>query len=116
MYFYTGENISQIFGGRSLDAKHDGSMDTSKEIRKKIYMKDLEPILNVLCNYKAGYVLGEDELLLLREWLAESVTHEDLFNSLNTRNGMQFIMGSIEGNIREKIQMKLIEIEEGINK
>jgi hypothetical protein len=34
-------------------------------------MKDLEPILNVLCNYKAGYVLSEDELWLLRSWLEE---------------------------------------------
>jgi hypothetical protein len=80
---------------------------------KKTFMKDLEPILNVLCNYHAGYVLSEDELLLLREWLQESHKHEDLFKNLNTRNGMQFIMGSTEGNIREKIQMKLIEMEEG---
>jgi hypothetical protein len=76
-------------------------------------MKDLEPILNVLCNYYAAYVLSEDEILLLREWLEESAEHEDLFKSLNTHNGMQFIMGSTEGNIREKIQMKLIEMEEG---
>jgi hypothetical protein len=76
-------------------------------------MKDLEPILNVLCNYYAGYVLSEDEILLLREWLEESAEHEDLFKNLNTHNGMQFIMGSTEGNIREKIQMRLIEMEEG---
>ena len=76
-------------------------------------MKDLEPILNVLCNYNAGYVLSEDELLLLRQWMEESAEHEDLFKTLNTRNGMQFIMGSTEGNVREKIQTKLIEVEEG---
>ena len=75
-------------------------------------MKDLEPILNVLCNYKAGFVLGEDELRLLRDWLAESADHERLFEELNNRNGMQFILGSTEGNVREKIQMRLIEMEE----
>ncbi len=75
-------------------------------------MKDLEPILDVLCNYKAGYVLSEDELRLLRSWLEESAAHEKLFDELNNKDGMQFIMGPIEGNIREKIQMRLIEIEE----
>ncbi len=76
-------------------------------------MKDLEPILNVLCNYYAGFVLSEDELRLLREWLEESPAHETLFDSLKNQNGMQFIMGSTDGNIREKIQMKLIAMEEG---
>jgi hypothetical protein len=76
-------------------------------------MKDLEPILNVLCNYYAGFVLSEDELRLLRDWLEESVAHETLFDNLKNQNGMQFIMGSIDRNIREKIQMKLIAMEEG---
>jgi hypothetical protein len=76
-------------------------------------MKDLEPILNVLCNYHAGYVLSEDELMTLREWVEASPVHEDLFNSLKMRNGMQFIIGSTEANVREEIQRKLIEIEEG---
>ena len=75
-------------------------------------MKDLEPILNVLCNYKAGYVLCEDELRLLRNWLEESAAHEKLFDELNNKDGMQFIMGSVERNIRDKIQMRLIELEE----
>lgn len=75
-------------------------------------MKDLEPILNVLCNYQAGFVLGEDEVRLLRDWLAESADHERMFEQLNNKNGMQFIMGSTERNIREKIQMLLIEMEE----
>jgi hypothetical protein len=75
-------------------------------------MKDLEPILDVLCNYKAGYVLSEDELRLLRSWLEESEAHEKLFDELNNKDGMQFIMGSIERNIRDKIQMRLIEMEE----
>ncbi len=74
-------------------------------------MKDLEPILNVLCNYKAGYVLSEDELLLLGDWLAESKEHEVLFDQLNNKDGMQFIMGAMEGNIREKILGRLIEME-----
>jgi hypothetical protein len=75
-------------------------------------MKDLEPILNVLCNYHAGFVLSEDELRLLRDWLAESADHETLFEKLNNKNGMQFILGSTERNIREKIQSQLIEMEE----
>lgn len=75
-------------------------------------MKDLEPILNVLCNYHAGFVLSEDEVRLLRDWLEESTDHESLFEQLNNKNGMQFILGSTEGNIREKIQMRLIELEE----
>jgi len=75
-------------------------------------MKDLEPILDVLCNYHAGFVLSDDELRLLHDWLAESTDHEKFFEQLNNKNGMQFIMGSTEGNIREKIQMRLIEMEE----
>ncbi|HXB28512.1 MAG TPA: hypothetical protein VNW49_01775 [Puia sp.] len=75
-------------------------------------MKDLEPILNVLYNYKAGYVLSEDELRLLRSWLEESAAHEKLFDELNNKDGMQFIMGSIERNIRDKILTRLIEMEE----
>ena len=50
-------------------------------------MKDLEPILNVLCNYHAGFVLSDDELRLLRGWLAESPDHERLFDELNNKNG-----------------------------
>jgi hypothetical protein len=75
-------------------------------------MKDLEPILNVLYSYKAGFVLSEEELRLLRDWLAESSDHETLFEQLNNKNGMQFIMGSTERNLREKIQRLLIEMEE----
>ena len=75
-------------------------------------MKDLEPILNVLCNYHAGFVLSEDETRLLRDWLAESTDHTILFDELNNKNGMQFILGSIERNTREKIQARLIEMEE----
>jgi hypothetical protein len=75
-------------------------------------MKDLEPILNVLCNYQAGFVLNHDEVRLLSDWLAESADHERLFEKLNNKNGMQFILGFTEGNMREKIQSQLIEMEE----
>jgi hypothetical protein len=73
-------------------------------------MKDLEPILNVLCNYYAGYVLSDDELATLGEWLNESPVHERLFDDL--RNNMKWIMGDIEGNVRERIQTRLIQMEE----
>jgi cell fate (sporulation/competence/biofilm development) regulator YlbF (YheA/YmcA/DUF963 family) len=75
-------------------------------------MKDLEPILDVLCNYQAGFVLSEDEVRILRDWLAEATDHEKMFDLLNNKNDMQFIMGSTERNIREKIQTMLIEMEE----
>lgn len=75
-------------------------------------MKDLEPILNLLCNYSAGLVLSEEELRLLGDWISESAAHEKLFDQLNHKNGMQFIMGSTDGNLREKIQLQLIEMEE----
>jgi len=42
-------------------------------------MKDLEPILDVLCNYHAGFVLSEAEITVLCDWLAESPDHERLF-------------------------------------
>lgn len=73
-------------------------------------MKDLEPILNVLCNYQAGFVLGSDELGILSEWLRESKKHEQLFGALN--NNMKWVMGEYEGNTRERIQRRLIEMEE----
>jgi hypothetical protein len=73
-------------------------------------MKDLELILNVLCNYQARYILSADELAILSEWLKESKAHEQLFEDLN--NNMKWIMGDIEVNARERIQMRLIEMEE----
>jgi len=75
-------------------------------------MINLEPILNVLCNYKAGFVLDAEELLLLRNWLAESPVHEKLFTNLSNRTGMTWVMGEIEGNARERILGLLIEMEE----
>ncbi len=73
-------------------------------------MKDLEPILDVLCNYHAGYPLNEEEVGTLSEWMKESPEHEKLFRDLS--KGLQWVMGSYEGNIREKIQLRLIEMEE----
>jgi len=75
-------------------------------------MKDLEPILDVLCNYHAGFVLSEAEIKVLCDWLAESPDHERLFDQLRSNNGMQFILGLTERNIREKIQSSLIEMDE----
>ena len=75
-------------------------------------MKDLEPILNVLYNYQTGFVLSEDEAGLLRNWMAESPDHEKLFDELNNKNGMQFILGSTDNNLREKIQSRLIALAE----
>jgi hypothetical protein len=77
-------------------------------------MKDLEPILNILCNYHTGLVLSDDEIADLRGWLAESGAHEDLFDELGKRNGMQLIMGSIDTDFRERIRARLIEMEEEV--
>jgi hypothetical protein len=73
-------------------------------------MKDLEPILNVLCNYQAGYVLSIDEVAILSEWLNESEKHKELFEDLG--NWTRLYMGNIEGNPRERIQKRLIEEED----
>jgi len=45
-------------------------------------MKDIEPILQILWRYQQRLVLSEDEVLVLREWLRESKSHEDLFDDL----------------------------------
>jgi hypothetical protein len=73
-------------------------------------MKDLEPILSVLCNYQAGFVLSSDEVAVLSEWLKESKQHQKLFKDLG--NWMKLYMGNINGNPRENIQNRLIEMEE----
>jgi hypothetical protein len=73
-------------------------------------MKDLEPILNVLCNYQAGLVLGTDEVAILSAWLKESEQHQELFKDLG--NWTRLFMGDIQGNPRERIQKRLIEMEE----
>ena len=94
------------------EGERAGEFDGGGENKSLVFMKDLEPILNVLCNYYSGLALSSDELTLLREWLEESTAHEHLFDELRINNGMQFILGSTERNIREKIQMRLIEMEE----
>lgn len=73
-------------------------------------MKDLEPILNVLCNYQAGIVLSTDEIAILSEWLKESEKNRKLFKDLG--NWTKLFLGNIEGNPRESIQKRLIEMEE----
>ncbi len=73
-------------------------------------MKDLEPILNVLCNFQAGFVLSPNELGILSGWLKESAEHEKLFKDLG--NNFKWVMGDIDRNRREKIQNRLIEMEE----
>jgi hypothetical protein len=73
-------------------------------------MKDLEPILNVLCNYQAGLVLDTQEVAVLSDWLKESKRHEKLFKDLG--NWTRIYLGNIEGNPRESIQRRLIEMEE----
>jgi hypothetical protein len=73
-------------------------------------MKDLEPILNVLCNYKVGFVLSSDEIAILSQWLKESEKNKELFEDLS--DWTRIYMGNIDGNPRETIQKRLIELEE----
>jgi hypothetical protein len=72
-----------------------------------IRMKDLEPILNVLCNYQAGFVLSNDDVAILSIWLNESKKNKELFEDLG--NWTRIYMGNIDGNPRERIQERLIE-------
>ena len=72
-------------------------------------MKDLEPILNILCNYQSGIVLSVDEATQLGQWIKESAQHKQLFDDLG--NWTKLYMGNIEGNPREAIQSRLIEME-----
>jgi hypothetical protein len=74
-------------------------------------VKDLEPILNTLCNYQAGFLLSPNEAAVLGEWLKESKQHQVLFEELG--NWTRIYMGNIHGNPRERIQRRLIEMEEG---
>jgi hypothetical protein len=73
-------------------------------------MKDLEPILNILCSYKSGFVLSADEAVQLGEWINESAQHKRLFEDLG--DWTKLYMGNIEGNPRETIQNRLINMEE----
>ena len=73
-------------------------------------MTDLEPILNVLCNYQAGFPLTRDEVAVLSDWLKESERHLELFENLG--NWTKLYMVNIDGNPRERIQKRLIEIDE----
>ncbi len=73
-------------------------------------MKDLEPILNVLCNYQAGFVLNTDEVAILSEWLKESEQHRKLLTDLT--DWTRIYMGSVGGNPRERILNRLLEMDE----
>lgn len=73
-------------------------------------MTDLEPILNVLCNYQAGFALTRDEAAVLSNWLKESEKHRELFKNLG--NWTKLYMGNIDGNPRERIQKRLLEMDE----
>ena len=73
-------------------------------------MKDLEPILSVLCNYHAGLVLSNDEIAILSGWLSESEKNKELFEDLGSWT--RIYMGNIDGYPRENIQRRLIELEE----
>jgi hypothetical protein len=73
-------------------------------------MENLEPVLNALCNYHAGIALDEEEGKTLQLWLAESAKHRKLFTELGS--GLRWVMGEIESNPRERIQKRLIELDD----
>ena len=73
-------------------------------------MKDLEPILDVLCNYQAGFVLNTDEVAILSEWLKESEQHRKLLKDLS--DWTRIYMGNVGGNPRGNILSRLLEMEE----
>jgi hypothetical protein len=73
-------------------------------------MKDLEPILDVLCNYQAGFVLNSDEVAILSEWLKESEQHRKLLKDLS--DWTRIYMGNIGGNARDNILSRLLEMDD----
>jgi hypothetical protein len=73
-------------------------------------VRELEPILNILCNYQTGFVLSDDKLAILRGWLEESEAHEEMLDDL--ANKMKWHLDEIDGNERERIQTRLIAMEE----
>ena len=73
-------------------------------------MKDLEPILHVLCNYQAGFVLNSDEVAVLSEWLKESEQHGKLLKELG--DWKRIYMGNFGGNPRDFILNRLLEMDE----
>jgi hypothetical protein len=85
-------------------------MAAPDDMNRTLIMKDLEPILNVLCSYQSGSVLSADEVALLSEWLKESEQHRELFKDLGSWT--KLYMGNINGNPRESIQQRLIDMEE----
>jgi len=72
-------------------------------------MIDIEPIIDALSNYYAGYVLNQNEMDMLRNWREESDEHEELFQQLNSKTGGP---GVTTGNFRDYIRNLLVAIEE----
>lgn len=72
-------------------------------------MIDIEPIIDALSNYYAGYVLNQNEMDMLRNWREESEEHEILFQQLNNRTGGP---GVTTANFRDYIRNLLVAIEE----
>ena len=72
-------------------------------------MIDIEPIIDALSNYYAGYVLNQNEMDMLRNWREESDEHEELFQQLNNKTGGP---GIATGNFRDYIRNLLVAIEE----
>lgn len=73
-------------------------------------MKDLEPILNVLCNYQAGFILNTEEVAILSEWVKESEQHRKLLADLS--DWTRIYMGNIGGDPRGSILNRLLEMDE----
>jgi hypothetical protein len=73
-------------------------------------MKDLEPILDVLCNYQAGFVLNTEEVAILSEWLKESELHRKLLKDLG--DWTRIYMGNVGGDPRGNILRRLLEMDE----
>jgi hypothetical protein len=75
--------------------------------------KGIEPILQVLSKYLQHRILSYGEVSILRSWLRESETNEDLFDDIS--NEAKWIAGcpalisrDLEGSL-ERIRMRLSE-------
>ena len=70
-------------------------------------MIDIEPILNVLYNYHAGFVLNQEEMDLLRDWREQSDAHEKFFQEINRTP-----RSATPEDLRRQIRNRLMEMEE----
>jgi hypothetical protein len=73
-------------------------------------MTDIEPILDILYNYYAGFVLSQPEMDMLRDWREESDSHDNLFHEIN--NVLQWKSAVTSGELREHIRSRLLNMEE----